>query len=84
MGFNLKVKCESLVKICEEGEFVTGSQVTTRKRSREKHMLESKQSHAKLDFASHFATQAKSQVTNETQCLELFKCAFSHSFTNII
>ena len=60
VGFNLRVECESLVKIYEEGEFATGSQLTTCERPHENHMLESKQAHARLDFASHFATQAKS------------------------
>ena len=84
VGFNVRVECESLVKICEEGEFAIGSWVTTCKRPHEKHMLESKQSHARLDFASYFATQAKLWVTHETYCPEFFKCALSHSFTNTI
>ena len=48
------------MKISKESEFVTGVRVTTHERPREKHMLNSEESHAKLDFASHFATQAKS------------------------
>ena len=27
VGFNVRVECESLVKICEEGEFATISQM---------------------------------------------------------
>jgi len=63
VGFNVKVECESLVKIYEEGEFMIGLRLTPRERPHEKHMLESEQSHARLDFASHFVTQAKSRVT---------------------
>ena len=51
---------------------------------REKHMLESEKSHARLDFVSHIMTQAKSRVTRKTHYLELFKVCFSHSFTNTI
>ena len=39
VGFNVRVVCESLVKIYEEGDFATGSRVTTRKRPHEKHMM---------------------------------------------
>ena len=63
---------------------MTGSRLTTRERPCEKHMLEFEESRARLDFASHFATQAKLQVTAETHCLELFKVCLSHSFINII
>ena len=35
---------------------MTRLQVTTWERSREKNMLEFEQSHARLDFARHFAT----------------------------
>ena len=59
VGFNVKVVYENLVKICEEEDFTIGSRVTTQERSREKHMLKSEQSHARLDFSSHFATQIK-------------------------
>ena len=52
MGFNVRVECESLVKICEEGEFMIGLRLTTRERSHEKHMLESEQSHGRLVFVS--------------------------------
>ena len=41
MGFNVRVMCESLVKICEERDFMIGSRVITRKRPREKYTLES-------------------------------------------
>ena len=41
-------------------DFVTGLQVLTCKRLHKKHMLESKKSYDRLDFMSHFATQAKS------------------------
>ena len=45
MGFNVRVKCESLVKICEESDFMTGSRLarewTTDERPHDKHMLES-------------------------------------------
>ena len=84
MGFNVRVVCESLVKICEKEDFTVGSQVTTHERLREKHMLESKESHARLDFVRHFAAQAKSRVTCKTHCLELFKVCLSHSFTNTV
>ena len=70
------VECESLVKIYEEGEFMTGLRLTTRERSHEKHMLESEQSHVRLDFVSHFATQAKSRVTCETHCLNFLSVLF--------
>ena len=53
MGFDVRVECESLVKNCEDSEV---RDWTTRKRPREKHMQESKQSFSKLHFTSHFAT----------------------------
>ena len=40
MGFNVRIVCESWVKIYEEGDFATGLRVTTRERPHEKHMLE--------------------------------------------
>ena len=80
VGFNVKVVCESLVKICEERNFETGSRLA----GSEKHILEYEQSHARLDFSSYFATQAKSRVTRKTHCLELFKVCLSQSFTNTI
>ena len=55
---------------------MTRLQVTTWERSREKNMLEFEQSHARLDFANHFMTLTKSQVTYETLCLEHFKVCF--------
>ena len=60
VGLNVRVVCESLGKIYENGDFTIGLRVTTCERPCEKHMLESEESHARLDFASHFATQAKS------------------------
>ena len=80
VGFNVRVECESYVKICEESEFATGSQVDNPKRPREKHMLEFEQSHARLDFTNHFMTLTKSQVTRETLCLEHFKVCFPYLF----
>ena len=45
VGFNVSVKCESLVKIYEESDFMTGSRLarewTTDERPHDKHMLES-------------------------------------------
>ena len=84
MGFNVRVVCKSLVKICEERDFTIGSRVTAHERSCEKHMLESEESDAKLNFVSHFMTQAKLRLTSETHCLELFKVCLSHIFTNTI
>ena len=45
-------------------------------------MPKAKELSVRLYFASHFATQAKSQVTRETLCLENFKCDFPtlHSY----
>ena len=60
MGFNVRVVCESLVNICEEGDFATSSRVPTRERPHEKYMLESEESHARLGFTCLFAAQAKS------------------------
>ena len=54
VGFNVRIVCESLVKIHEEGDFASSLRVPTHERPCEKHMLESKKSHAKLDFMSHF------------------------------
>ena len=45
VGFNVRVAYESLVKICEESDFMTGSRLarewTTGERPHDKHMLES-------------------------------------------
>ena len=76
VGFNVKVECESLVKIYEEGEFMIGLRLTPRERPREKHMLESEQSHVRLDFTSHFMTQVKLRVTHETHCLNFLSVLF--------
>ena len=84
VGFNVRIVYESLVMICEERDFMIGLRVTTYERPREKHMLESKESHARLNFVSHFPTSAKSQPTRETHCLELFRVCLSHTFTNTI
>ena len=54
MGFNIRIVCESLVKIYEEGDSASSLRAPTHERPCEKHMLESKKSHAKLDFMSHF------------------------------
>ena len=42
-------------------------------------MLEAEKSSDRLYFSSHLATQAKSQVTHETLCLDDFKCDISSS-----
>ena len=76
VGFNVNVECESLVKIYEEGEFMIGLRLTPRERPHEKHMLESEQSYARPDFASHFVTQAKLRVTYETHCLNFLSVLF--------
>ena len=39
-------------------------------------MLKSEQSHVRLDFMSHFATQAKLRVTHETHYLNFLSVLF--------
>ena len=57
VGFNVRVECESLVKIYEEKwSSRLAHEWTTRERLHEKHMLESKQSFARLYFGRHFTT----------------------------
>ena len=65
----------------EDKEFVISSQVPTRERPCEKHMLEFEESICQAKFHESFATQAKSRVTRETLFLDDFECAFSHTFT---
>ena len=43
------------------------------------HMPKAEELSARLYITSHFTTQAKSQVTHETICLEDFKCDLSSS-----
>ena len=86
--FNVRVVCGRLVKFYEEEEFATSSWLARKCQPMKGYMRSTcrnlKSLFARLDFASHFATQAKLWVTRETLYLELFDCSFSYTFTNIV
>ena len=55
---------------------MTGSRVTNRERPREKHMLESKKSHARLDFASHSRLKPSCEWTTKLTTRSFLKGAY--------
>ena len=84
LRFNVRVGCESLVKICEESEVRNWLAIDSWVNNPQKVTWEAYARiwtvFARLYFASHFSTQAKSRVTHETHYLNLFEMCFSHFF----
>ena len=65
MGYNVRVMCKRLVNFCEDEEFVTSSRVPTRKRPRDKHMLEFEESLCQAGFRE--LLRDSGQVTSDSR-----------------
>ena len=78
--FNVRVECESLVKICEDSEVCDLLAIGTRVDNPRKAMWEvhagSWTNLCQAGFRDSLRNLANSRVTHETLCLDDFNCAF--------